>query len=46
MDQLSIYPITDYLWRWEFRCGGALLRSGTNPPRVAAEIAVRDIVNT
>ena len=46
MFQLSVYPITANLWRWEIRCGGALLRCGTAPTRVAAEMDVNDVVNT
>jgi hypothetical protein len=45
MYELSIYPITPDLWRWEIWCGSALLRCGTAPTRVAAEIAVRDVIN-
>ena len=46
MYQLSVYAITAYLWRWEIRCGGALLRCGIAPTRVAAESAVRDVINS
>jgi hypothetical protein len=46
MYQLSVYALTPYLWRWEIRCAGALLRCGTAPTRVAAEMAVRDGINT
>jgi hypothetical protein len=46
MYQVSVYPITPDLWRWEARCGGALLRCGTAPTRVAAEMDVIDAVNT
>jgi hypothetical protein len=46
MYELSVYPITANLWRWEIRCGGALLRCGTAPSRIAAEMAVNEIVNT
>ena len=46
MYELSIYPITPDLWRWEIRCGGALLLCGTAPTRVAAEMAARDVINT
>jgi hypothetical protein len=46
MYQLSVYAITPYLWRWEIRCGGALLRCGTAPTQGAAEMAVRDVINT
>ena len=46
MYQLSVYPITPNLWRWEIRCAGALLRCGTAPTRVAAEMAGNDVVNT
>ena len=45
MYQLSVYPITPNLWRWEIRCGGALLRCGTAPTRVAAEMDVHNVVN-
>jgi hypothetical protein len=46
MYQLSIYPVTPNLWRWEVRCGGALLRCGTAPTRFAAEQDVSVFVNT
>ena len=46
MYQVSVYPITSNLWRWEFRCGGALLRCGTAPTRVAFEMVANDVVNT
>ena len=46
MYELSVYPVMSYLWRWEIRCGGALLRCVTAPTRVAAEMAVRDVINT
>ena len=45
MYELSVYPITPDLWRWEIRCGGALLRCGTASTRVAAERDVSEIVN-
>ena len=40
----SIYSITPNLWRWEIRCGGALLRCGTAPTRDDAVIQVNDVV--
>jgi hypothetical protein len=46
MYQLSVYPITPNLWRWEIRCGGALLRCGTAYTRAAAEWAVNEVVHT
>ena len=46
MYELSVYPITPSLWRWEVRCGGALLRCGTAPTRGAAERAVNEVVHT
>ena len=46
MYDFSFYPITPDLWRWEIRCGGALLRCGTAPTRAAAEMAVNDLINT
>jgi hypothetical protein len=46
MYQFSVYAITSNLWRWEIRCGGALLRCGTAPNKVAAETHMREIVST
>jgi hypothetical protein len=46
MYALSVFAITPYLWRWEIRRGGALLRCGTAPTQVTAEMAVRDVINT
>jgi hypothetical protein len=46
MYQLSVYPITPNLWRWEIRYGGALLRCGTAPTRVAATADANSVVNT
>jgi hypothetical protein len=46
MYQLSVYAIEPNLWRWELRSGGALLRCGTAPTRVAAERAAKQFVNT
>jgi hypothetical protein len=45
MYQLSVYSITSNLWRWEIRCGGALLRCGTAPTRGAALIDGNGVVN-
>ena len=46
MYEISVYPITPNLWRWEIRCGGALLRCGTAATRGAAERAVSEVVQT
>ena len=46
MYQLSVYCITANLWRWEVRSGGALLRCGTAPTRVAATVEANSVVNT
>jgi hypothetical protein len=46
MYQVSVYPITANLWRWEIHCGGALLRCGTAPTRASAERAANEVVNT
>lgn len=46
MYEISVYPITPNLWRWEIRCGGALLTCGTAPTRVAAEMDANEVVNT
>jgi hypothetical protein len=45
MYQLFVYPITPNLWRWEIRCGGALLRCGTAETSVAAERDANEVVN-
>ena len=42
----SIYSIAPNLWRWEIRCGGALLCCGTAPTRTTAEMRVNALVNT
>jgi hypothetical protein len=41
---MSVYPITPDLWRWEIRCGGALLRCGTARTRGTAERALNEII--
>jgi len=46
MYQLSVYPLTPNLWRWEIRSGGALLRCGTAPTKVAAEMEANAVVKT
>jgi hypothetical protein len=46
MYQVSVYAIEPSLWRWELRSGGALLRCGTAPTRVAAERAANQYANT
>jgi hypothetical protein len=46
MYQVSVYLITPNLWRWEIRGGGALLRCGTAPTRIAAEIEAQAVANT
>ena len=45
MYEVSLYPIAPHLWRWEIRCGGALLRCGTAPTRDAAELDANEVVN-
>jgi len=46
MYQISVYPITPNLWRWEIRCGGALLRCGFSRTQGAAERAVNEVIYT
>jgi hypothetical protein len=45
MYQVSVYPITADLWRWEIRCGGALLRCGTAPTEIAAQKDANGVVS-
>ena len=45
MYQFSVYAITPTLWRWEIRCGWALLHCGTAPTSVAAERDMNHVVN-
>ncbi len=45
MYKLSVYPITPHLWCWEIRCSGALVRCGTAPTRLIAEMAVKDFAS-
>jgi hypothetical protein len=42
---VSVYSITSNLWRWEIRWGGAVLRCGTAPTKVAAERDVNNLVS-
>jgi hypothetical protein len=46
MYQTSVYPVTPNLWRWEIRCGGALVRCGTAWNEIAAERAVNEVIHT
>jgi hypothetical protein len=46
MYQLLVYAITPNLWRWEIRCGGALLRCGTARTPRAAEKDASGVVNS
>ena len=46
MYELSVYAITPDLWRWEVRCGGALLVCGTAPTKLMAEMSAKRLVNT
>ena len=46
MYELAVYVIAPKLWRWEIRCGGALLRCGTAATQVAAEAIATHVVNT
>jgi hypothetical protein len=45
MYHVQIYAITEKLWRWEIRCGGALLRCGTAHTEQAAETEAREVIN-
>ena len=45
MYELTVYPITLKLWRWEIRSGGALLRCGTAATKAAAERDASEVVN-
>ena len=45
MYQISVYSIAPKLWRWELRCGGALLRCGTAPTGLAVEREVSCVLN-
>jgi hypothetical protein len=46
MYEISVYAITPYVWRWEIRLGGALLRCGTAMTAGAAEKAVNEVVHS
>jgi hypothetical protein len=45
MYEISVYPITSNLWRWEIRCDGALVRYGTAPTWVAANLEITAVVS-
>ncbi|HEX4589384.1 MAG TPA: hypothetical protein VH120_05615 [Gemmataceae bacterium] len=44
MYEITIYLIAPNLWRWELRCGGALLRCGTAPTNRVAEREAESVV--
>jgi hypothetical protein len=44
MYQVLIYRITLGLWRWEIRCGGALVRCGTAGSEAGAYSEAHEIV--
>lgn len=44
MYDVTIYPVSPNLWRWEIRSGGSLLRCGTSPTRLGAEKDVHAII--
>jgi hypothetical protein len=46
MYQLFVYRIASWPWRWEIRCGGALLRCGTALTRDAAEMAMNEFAHS
>jgi hypothetical protein len=46
MYEVTVYLLATKLWRWEIRCGGALLRCGTASTRAAAETAVSEVIST
>jgi hypothetical protein len=39
--EISTYPITAKVWRWEVRANGALVRCGTTKPGTAVAAARR-----
>jgi hypothetical protein len=45
MYQLLVYPVTFYLWRWEVRCGGALVRCGTARTKLTARRDMNEVAN-
>jgi hypothetical protein len=45
MYEVRVYLLAPGVWRWEVRCGGALLRCGTAPTKADARYALNDIVN-
>jgi hypothetical protein len=46
MYETFIFSITSMLWRWEIRCGGALLRCGTAATKAAAEMKANGFATT
>ena len=45
MYQILVYRIVKDLWRWEVRCGGALLRCGTGRTRQAAQGEAKQVIH-
>jgi hypothetical protein len=46
MYEIQIYSITRALWRWEVRCGGALLCCGTAHSKGAAASKAEEVIHT
>jgi hypothetical protein len=45
MYRFLVYPITEYVWRWEIRRLGVLLRCGTARTKAEAQNAIHEVVN-
>jgi hypothetical protein len=45
MYEIAIYRFTTTLWRWEVRCGGAVIRCGTAHSKIEAQSEVDEIVH-
>ena len=45
MYQILVYRIVKDLWRWEVRCGGALLRCGTAHTRQTAHGEANGVIH-
>ena len=45
MYQILVYRIVKALWRWEVRCGGALVCCGTAHTRQAAQGEANEVIH-
>lgn len=44
MYDTRVYEVAPHLWRWEIRCGGKLLKTGTAPTEAEARNEIQEAI--